>query len=49
MHLGDSPFLVERRVIVERHNALGALLGDSRIVDVTGCIDDVKDHGILLW
>ena len=41
--------LVERRLTVQRHNALGVLLDDSRIVDVTGCLDDVKDTSILLW
>ena len=49
MHLGGSPLLVEHRLTVKRRNALGVLLGDSRIVDVIGCLDDVKDRGILLW
>ena len=33
----------------ERRNALGVLLGDSRIVEVAGCLDDMKNHDILLW
>ena len=41
--------LVKRRLIMERHNALGVLLGDSRIVEVAGYIDDMKYPGILLW
>ena len=41
--------LIERRLTVERRNALGVLLGDSPIVDVIGCLDDVKDLSILLW
>ena len=41
--------LIECRLTVERRNALGVLLGDSCIVDVTGCLDDVKDLGMLLW
>ena len=49
MHLGRYSMLVEHRLTVERHNALGVLLGDSRIMDVTGCLDDVEDLGILLW
>ena len=49
MHLGSSPMLVELRLTVERRNALGVLLGDSRIVEVAGCLNDVKDPGILLW
>ena len=40
--------LVERMLTVERRNALGVLLGDSRIVEVASCLDDVKDPGILL-
>ena len=32
VHLGSSPMLVECRLTVERRNALGVLLGDSRIV-----------------
>ena len=49
MHLGSSSILVERRLIVERPNALSVILGYSRTVDVVGSINDVKDPRILLW
>ena len=49
MHLESSLMLVERRLTVERRNALGVLLGNSRIVEFTGFLDDMKDPNILLW
>ena len=48
MHLGSSPMLIECKLTVERRSALGVLLGDSRIVEVVGCLDDLKDPNILL-
>ena len=41
--------LVEHEMTVERCNALGVILGDSCIGDVTGCLGDMKDPGILVW
>ena len=40
--------LVERGMIVERRNALGVLLGDSRIVEDAGFLGDMKDPSMLL-
>ena len=42
MHLGGSPLLVEQRWTVYRCNALSVILGDSCIVEVVCCFDDVK-------
>ena len=43
-----APMFVEHGLTVERHNALGVLLGNSRIVEVAGLLGDMKDIGILL-
>ena len=48
MHLGSSPMLVKRMLTVERRNALGVLLGDSRIVIDEGFLGDMKYLGMLL-
>ena len=37
MHMDYSPIMVENALIIERRNALGFLLGYSRIVVDTGC------------
>ena len=42
MCLGGSPLLVECRLIMQRRNALSVILGDSRIVETTGCLNDMK-------
>ena len=49
MHLGSSPMFVECMLTMEICNALGVLLGDSRIVDVIVFLNDMKNTDILLW
>ena len=49
MNLGSSLMLVERRLTVERCNALGVLLGDSHIVEYAGCLGDVMSPAMLLY
>ena len=34
--------LIERRLNVQRRNAMSEFLGDSRIVEIVGCFNDVK-------
>ena len=37
------PLLVEGRLTMQRRNALIVLLGDSRKVEVVGCLNDVEN------
>ena len=40
--------LIECGLTMERHNALGVILGDSYIVVDTSCLCYIMSHGILL-